>query len=90
MTNLRYETLALKLEASLIPGNEWTEEKITNFPEDVQTKIRLCIPPYLKDDSGKAILPHPTGIGHNEEVGWFCLGVGQGPFIIWLEKDPYK
>jgi hypothetical protein len=26
------------------------------------------------------------GIGRNDCVGWFILGCGQGPFVIWTEK----
>ena len=29
------------------------------------------------------------GMGHSPDVGWFILGSGQGPFVIWIEGDPY-
>lgn len=29
----------------------------------------------------------PIGIGRNDKVGWFVLGFGQGPFVIWLEHE---
>ncbi len=28
----------------------------------------------------------PTGIGLSHSTGWFILGTGQGPFLIWSEK----
>ena len=28
----------------------------------------------------------PIGFGYTKETGWFILGTGQGPFLIWKEK----
>ena len=30
---------------------------------------------------------YPVGIGHRDDVGWFILGTGQGPYVIWLENE---
>jgi hypothetical protein len=27
------------------------------------------------------------GIGRNKELGWFIMGSGQGPCLLWTEKD---
>jgi hypothetical protein len=27
------------------------------------------------------------GIGWNDEIGWFVLCCGQGPFLVWAEKE---
>lgn len=27
----------------------------------------------------------PTGIGYDDEIGFFILGSGQGPFLIWQQ-----
>lgn len=29
----------------------------------------------------------PIGIGKNEEYGWFIIGSGQGPVLLWSEKE---
>ena len=28
----------------------------------------------------------PTGIAHDEELGWCMIHSGQGPYIAWSEK----
>jgi hypothetical protein len=30
--------------------------------------------------------PDCMGLGHNDELGWFIAGSGQGPDIYWQEK----
>ena len=27
------------------------------------------------------------GIGQNEKLGWFIMGSGQGPSLLWQEKN---
>jgi len=45
----------------------------------------LEVPPEVRvegiDDEGS----YPTGYGRHPEHGWFVLGAGQGPFIIWAQ-----
>ena len=70
------EELAFELEAYLLCPTAWTDDIIDRFPEDLQEELR---------DS--SIAGGPIGIGEHPEHGWFCLGCGQGPFIIWMEDD---
>lgn len=30
--------------------------------------------------------PDCLGIGKNKEIGWYILGSGQGPHLLWSEK----
>ena len=43
------------------------------------------VPKFVRDmvdlDDGQ-----PTGIGYTEKTGWYILGTGQGPFVVWMEK----
>ncbi len=32
--------------------------------------------------------PECLGIGRNEKLGWFIMGSGQGPCLLWSEKIP--
>lgn len=78
------EPIVFELEKHLIravrncgdpAGPPWEEETLAHFPEKYQDELR-----------------HPElygsiGIGHTEKTGWFILGTGQGPFIIWTEKS---
>jgi len=83
MTNYK-ESLAFKLEKHLTPFEQWTDEMISNFPQDVQDELNYIIRWSRGEEKH---MPHPTGIGHHPEYGWFCIGAGQGPFIIWVENE---
>jgi len=58
-------------EDYLIPYEQW-EELRSKMPVECQNIIDepLCC----------------VGIGHNEELGWFIAGSGQGPCVFWQEK----
>ena len=60
---------ALSLEAHLIEPERWDLE--------VPPEVRI----HGVEDEGA----YPTGYGRHPEKGWFVLGAGQGPFIIWAE-----
>lgn len=32
-------------------------------------------------------IPEGLGIGRNEKYGWFIMGSGQGPSLLWSEKE---
>jgi len=80
--------LAWELEKDLIPSEDWTDEVIAHYPKGIQEELKVLRagPPWKQDSQGRTLLPHPTGVGFREDVGWFCIGCGQGPFIIWLEE----
>jgi len=62
------------LEYSLIPASNWTPTILSKFPENIQDHLNL----HYNDG--------PIGIGWHEEVGWYCLASGQGPFVVWNER----
>jgi hypothetical protein len=31
--------------------------------------------------------PDCIGIGRNKKYGWFIMGAGQGPSLLWSEKE---
>lgn len=74
--------LALELENLLMPFEEWLPDVLTNFPDDVKEELEYII---RWDRGEETHMPHPTAIGFHPEYGWFCLGTGQGPFVIWIE-----
>jgi len=63
---------ALRLESALIPPEFW-EEHYEKMPQPCKDVV----------DSE----PDVIGIGWCLEVGWFVLGAGQGPHLIWKEKE---
>lgn len=63
--------LALELEKHIIKY-PWSEEIISNFPEEFKEELRHP--------------EQPTAVGFRDDVGWFILGCGQGPFIIYKQK----
>lgn len=34
--------------------------------------------------------PECVGFGHHPELGWFVMGSGQGPCLLWVENDKKK
>lgn len=62
---------ALSLEKHMIPPERWDLE--------VPPEVRLH---GIEDERS-----HPTGYGRHPDKGWFVLGSGQGPFVIWSEWD---
>ena len=34
--------------------------------------------------------PCGLGIGRNEKLGWFIMGSGQGPCLLWQEKSKQR
>jgi hypothetical protein len=68
-----------RLERDLIGSDKW-QDRYDEMPPKVQRTVdRIAKDPWSEGCS--------IGIGHNEEVGWFILGCGQGPFLIWIEKE---
>lgn len=61
-----------ELERHMIPPDAWSGYILSKFPKDVQDEL--------------VSKTSPMGIGHHNEIGWYCLGAGQGPFLIWAEK----
>jgi hypothetical protein len=71
------QEMAYSLEPFLIPIAEWNKSEIARIiPEDVRDGIT--------DDIRNGC---PVGVGCREDVGYFVLGTGQGPFIIWIENE---
>lgn len=64
-----------ELEKHLIDPQEW-DSLYPDIPDYVQ---------QVKDDLSKN--PACVGIGKHSDVGWFVLGAGQGPHILWQEND---
>ena len=69
------EELASELEEELISPDKWDNKLLDKIPREIS------------DDIKNETTGGPTGIGYREDVGYFVIGCGQGPFIIWLEKD---
>jgi hypothetical protein len=67
---------AMSLEEHLVPPARWDVE--------VPPEVRL----HGIEDEGS----YPVGYGRHPEKGWFVLGTGQGPFVIWAEweNEPVK
>ncbi len=60
-----------QLEKQMVSTEEWASIS-HNYPLRLQDEMKS--------------LEQPIGFGWDEEVGWFSLGSGQGPFLIWAEK----
>lgn len=77
------EEITFELEKHLIPIKKW-KDAANNFPENLREEIMY----HIRWENGEEQdMPHPIGIGFRKDVGWFMLGGGQGPFIIWAEKN---
>lgn len=61
------------LEKHLINYNEWLLHE-NNIPKEKWDIL-------MDKESG------PTGLGYTDETGYYILGTGQGPFVIWMEKE---
>lgn len=70
------------LEKFLISYSEWVDHK-DNLPENVWNLIANHIAAI--DQWGGGCV-EPMGLGYKEETGYFLLGSGQGPGVIWMEK----
>ena len=66
------QTKVFSLEGNLINPNKWEEHK-NNVPPE---KWAL-----LHDESG------PIGLGFTPETGYYIIASGQGPFVVWMEKE---
>lgn len=62
-------------EKDLIPPDRW--------PELYEQMLLEC-----KEVVGGP--PDCTGIGKSEKLGWFICGSGQGPCLLWSEKEAEK
>ena len=63
----------MKLEEDLIPPYLWNEFSTLLIPIEI---LEVAMNPE----------PQGLGIGYNEELGWFILGSGQGPGLVWSQK----
>ena len=63
------------LEREMISRSKWR-----SFYNEMPAECRKIIEKEKERPSGL------IGLGHNEEVGYFVLMSGQGPFICWAEK----
>jgi len=68
--------IAFGAEKYLIPRAEW-ECHLPKMPEEG----RKILEEEMAAPSG------PTGLSKHPEHGYLILGSGQGPFIIWSEKE---
>ena len=59
------------LEQYIIPSESWDRE--------VPGEVRVH---GIADDES-----YPTGYGRHPEDGWFVLGAGQGPFLIYAQWE---
>lgn len=65
---------ASNLESKLIPTNRWDE---------APKSARLL----AEEESAHGV---PTGIAFDPEHGWFVIqSSGQGPYIIWSEREAH-
>ncbi len=82
-----------ELEHYLLPYERWVEHK-DNLPNNIWNLIANHIAAI--DHWGGGCV-EPMGLGYREDVGYFLLGAGQGPSVIWMQKPqpvsgpyPYK
>jgi hypothetical protein len=66
----------MELEQYLIVPDSW-DKILHHIPNELHEEIR-------NDGRGYSI-----GVGYREDTGWFVLACGQGPCIIWMERDYY-
>ena len=71
-----------ELEHYMFPYERWVEHK-DNLPDNVWNMIANHISAI---DHWGAGCVEPMGLGYREDVGYFLLGAGQGPGVIWVEK----
>jgi hypothetical protein len=65
----------------------WDLEKNLISPKLLKREeVDGIIPEYILDDFFGDKMGEPLGIGKDPR-GWFVLGTGQGPCIIWQEWD---
>ena len=62
------------LEGYLIDPDKW-HDLYKKMPPECKKVVDDC-----------DIEPDCIGIGRNEEHGWFIIGAGQGPCLLWSEK----
>jgi len=68
--------IAFEAEKHLIPLSQWRQH-LPKMPEEGRAILRM----EMDGPSG------PTGLAKHPEHGYMILGSGQGPFIIWSEKE---
>jgi len=78
------EEIVFELEGHLIPPNMWDEDLVLKFPEKLREEIRYSI---RWSNGEEKDMPHSIGLGFRDDVGYFMLACGQGPFIVWIEKE---
>ena len=60
-----------KLENYLISPKQW-KSQYDDMPKECKEVVNS--------------LPDCIGIGRNNKIGWFIMGSGQGPYLLWQEK----
>lgn len=71
-----------ELERHLVPFYEWINHR-EHLPSNIWNMLEnqfTAIENYGPGCVG------PMGLGLDKELGYFILGSGQGPFVIWMEK----
>jgi len=71
-----------RLERDLIKRDKW-HDRYDSMPPT----IREVVDNFNNPDFDPFSYGCSVGIGHNDEVGWFLLGSGQGPFLLWADGD---
>uniref|UniRef100_A0A6M3LTN5 Uncharacterized protein n=1 Tax=viral metagenome TaxID=1070528 RepID=A0A6M3LTN5_9ZZZZ len=64
---------AYTFEKFMIPSSCWSEEILSNFPDEIKRDLK----------EGE----YPMGIGYHNEAGWYCIMAGQGPAIVWCQHE---
>ena len=93
--------IAFEAEKYLIPPDQW-EEALPNMPAEGRKILQremgeLATATTIKGFSLDADIEEegidcggpsgPTGLSKHPEHGYIIVGCGQGPFIIWSEKE---
>lgn len=64
-------------------ANVWDLEK-----KMISTDEWYRVPSHIVDMVHEEIeTGHPVGFAYDEDLGWCILGTGQGPFIIYIERE---
>ena len=73
-----------RLERDLIGSDKWAEHY-----DDMPPTVKEVVNNFRNPDFDPFSYGCSIGVGHNEEVGWFVLGCGQGPIVLWIEDEGY-
>lgn len=71
-----------QLEKRLIPFYEWVNHK-DKLPTNIWNMIANHMAAIELYGGGSV---GPLGLGFDDELGYYMLASGQGPFVVWMEK----